>query len=239
MSIPPPPVPGFRYGSAAEYFREVPTNVLVREVQRLWQQLADHSAPLDARERNEHSVYTFLVALHERADRSVFDAAVALIGEDTPVSREQGLKILAEMGHPDSRPVFPETFTVLEQLASEETDPNVLAGLIACLGWTLKPRAFPTIKRFAPHPSPLVRSSVASNILGCAPNADDPDAIATLLMLSDDQDNDVRRDAMWDIKEFLPIAEPAVRSAVELRLHDSDEVVRERAEEALGLRPPT
>ncbi|MEW6279052.1 MAG: HEAT repeat domain-containing protein [Candidatus Eremiobacterota bacterium] len=232
--LPPPPIDQ-RCGACAHHFRAVPTDRLVHEARARWEQFSDDELAEAARQRGEHTVHTFLVALHERADRSVFDAALELINRAGEADRVLGLCILRELGPCESRPVFPETWELLEGLADRETG-RVLAWALRCLGWLHSPRALSTLLRYVDHSDPLVRFVVADNLLGCAPEGNDPSTLAALLRLSEDEDPEVRWAALYDINEHVTMDTPELRAVLTRRCADSSPDVREQALEALGKR---
>ena len=139
------------------------------------------------------------------------------------------LAILKEMGPWGSRPVFPETWDLLEQLTFTATDPEVLSGVLACLGWTCKPRALPTLLRFASHRHPYARVVVADNLLKCAVRIHDPVVVDALVRLSDDPDEDVRWSAFYDVAEWITIDTPEIVSLLGRRSMDRDPEVRKLA----------
>src|SRR5213594_3513400 len=212
--LPPPPVRLRRpsYGLTAKHFTGVSTSRLVREMQRLWHQYGDDEIGRAARKRGKYSVYDFLLALHERADRSVFDAAVALLRHKRRRERVQGLAILRELGDSRRRPVFLETWNLLESLVAKEKDPVILDWALACLGWTARRRAFPTLMRFVDHRNAHVREAVANNLVACASGAGDPPMLKGLLRLCDDSDARVRWDALWEFKEHVTADSARIRA---------------------------
>lgn len=214
-------------GSHAKHFKEVPTDRLVAEMQALWYQLEDDDALDEARSRGDFTVYTFLVALHERADRSVLDAAATLVASSHPITQVQGLHILRELGPPAQRPVFPEIWDIVEPLASPDAGLDVVAWALRVLAWTGKPRALPTLLRFVDHDDPDIRSRVADGLLAVARPVDDPQVVAALLRLCEDDDPDVRWNALWEAKEHLDQSRPDVRAVMQRRATDPDPQVRE------------
>lgn len=222
FDLPPSPVPGNVAGGHAKHFNDVPTDRLVAEMQALWYQQENDDALDEARSRGDYTVYTFLVALHERADRSVLDAAATLVASSQPITQVQGLQILRELGPPAQRPIFPEIWDIIEPLASPDTDLDVLAWALRVLVSTGKPQALPTLLRFVDHSDPGIRSRVADGLLAVARPVDDPQAVAALLRLCDDNDPDVRWNALWEAREHLDKARPDVRAVMQRRATDPD-----------------
>lgn len=213
------------HGSHAEHFREVSTPRLISEMQRLWPTVDDEDAITAALAKGEYGAGTFLVTLHERADRSVFDAAAALVHNPDTTHQIQGLRILRELGHPDSRPLFPDTWDLVEPLADNTADPKILYWALAVMSWTGSPRALPHLLRFVGHAEPRVRSGVADGLLGCVADVNDPTVVEALIRLSDDPDPQVRWDALWEAMQFLDRSDPVIE-AIGRRRDDPDDDVR-------------
>ena len=173
------------YGSRAEQFADVPTLELVNQARVRWSQNDDEEAISAAQSRGEDTVYTFLVALHERADESVFEAVQELLRKSETSEQLLGLAILRELGW-GSRPVFPQTWELLEGLALSVSEPEVLRQVLTCLGWTCKPRALPTLLHFVDHADWQPRFAVANNLVKCAPRRNHPPMVEALSRLSDD-----------------------------------------------------
>jgi len=235
--LPPPPPQAWRnqpprYGETARHFKHIPTRRLVAELQKRWGDYPDEAA-CKVRERGEYSLTTFLVALHERADRSVFNAAKALVSSKNRRHRMQGFHILREMGKPGKRPVFPETWDLLENCLEEEKDPIVLHWILGCLGWTCSERAYPTLLKYLRHPNAWVRGKVANNLLACAPDIHDPRALKALLLLCNDKSSAVRWDALYEVKEYLLSNRPGIHGMLVRRMKDPNPHVRKLAKEAI------
>ncbi|MCE7874328.1 hypothetical protein DYH09_28700 [bacterium CPR1] len=207
------------YGSHAAHYQDLPTAALVQEVLARWEPSVDE--PCD-------TALPFLVALHERADRSVFDAAADLIALPDRRERLLGLRILRELGHPESRPMFPETWELLEMLCQIEEDPEILAWALQCFYWMRKPRALRTMLAFATHPEARVRDVVAGGL-----DPEDKRAREALLQLCDDPDPDVRWSALFEVKEHILDDTSEIFDLLLRRSGDSSDAVRELADEAL------
>src|SRR5215468_3970817 len=80
----------------------------------------------------------YLIALHDRPTREVFDGAVRLLADDDPVARELGARILRELGPYDQdgrRPFSDAAIPVLVDRLGTESDPRVLGWIISALGY--------------------------------------------------------------------------------------------------------
>lgn len=227
--LPPSPVLGSGVGSVARHFESVSTDRLVQEMRVLWDQVDDDEAVAGAQQRGEYTVYTFLVALHERADLSVLHAARALVDSSDPIVQVQGLRILRELGPPDKRPIFPEIWNIVEPLATDDADIEVLGWALQVLAWSGEPRALPILLRLIDHPDPAIRFRVAEGLLASARPVDDPPVVSALLALCDDSDPDVRWNALWEAKEHLDQSRTDVRAVIDRMATDPDSRVRELA----------
>lgn len=197
-----------------------------------WDQFENEDRYEAAQHRGEVTYHPFLVALQERGDRSVFEAASQLVENGEKDKRLAGLAILRELGPPDGRPVFAETWDLLKDITTSETDVDVLRGVLLCLGRTHKPQALPILLRFASSQSPDLRFVVANNLLGCADQLDDPAILDVFLKLARDPDEEVRWAALWEINEYLSLDSDAVRSLLNDLQSDPASDVRELAQEA-------
>ena len=74
-----------------------------------------------------------LVVLHERADRGVFSAAVAMSGSPDRDERAVCARILGELGHGDARPFSREAVAILGSMAQVEADSDVLRWIVSAL----------------------------------------------------------------------------------------------------------
>lgn len=221
MELPAPRVASPRYGCYAAHFQSVPTERLVREA---WAR------------RHQGGPDTFLVALHERADRSVFEASVRLIRSRNRDRRILGLRILRELGPAEERPVFWETWDILERLARREKDPDVLAWVLCCLGQLRAPRALDTLLLFADSADSNLRFEVANHLMGVVSDPDDPGAVDLLVGFCEDGDPEVRWTALYDFAEFVTLDSPRIRAMLHARLEDQDEQIRTLAQRALASR---
>ena len=160
------------------------------------------------------------------ASRAVFTAAKALVLRPEAEEQRLGLAILKELGPWESRPLFAQTWELLEELARTVTEPEVLGDVLRCLGWTHSPRALPTLLRFINHRDPRPRGAVANNLVACAPHVNDPTMVAALIRLCDDGDEDVRWSAFYDLAEWVTSDTPEIITCLARRSLDRSPEIR-------------
>jgi hypothetical protein len=238
-TLPIPPAPHLEpptHGKRAAYFGGCSTADLIQLVrQRAPASEEDYEAVREgARRRGEVSYFDFLIALHERASREVFDAAASLCRYPDPDERILGLRILRELG--EDRPVFPETWELLEDMAETEEDADVLWWVISCLLYTRKDRALDSVLRFIYHADSGIREHIAFMIVGTGDVPNDLRIVETQLRLAEDEDLDGRYGAVYNFVEDITADGPAIREMLRQRLKDPDEHVHEKAAEALRVR---
>ena len=238
-TLPIPPAPHFEpptHGKTAAYFAGYSTADLIQLVRQTEPASEEDYEAVreEARRRGVASYFDFLVALHERASREVFDAAASLCRDPDPNERLLGLQILRELG--DDRPVFLETWELLQSMAETEEDANVLWWVISCLLYTRKARALDTVVRFIEHPDSSIREHIAFMIVGMGDDPNDLRVVDTQLRLAEDEDPNVRYGAVYDFVEDITADGPAIRDMLRRHLKDPDEHVREKAAEALRWR---
>jgi HEAT repeat protein len=172
-------------------------------------------------------------ALRRIGTREVFYRAAAWCKSDNPVERSRGAAILAQLGktveHPSN--AFPEeSFVAVSQMLPLETEVQPLSSAIHALGHLDNPEAIPIIIGYQEHSASDVRFSVAC-ALGSFPN--DSQAIQSLLMLTRDEDDDVRDWAVFGLGNLGDTDSPEIRDAL---FPDSNERVREEAMVGLAKR---
>jgi hypothetical protein len=200
---------------------EMPTALLVRLALR---QLRDHT--------DEPS--PFLLALHGRPTREVYDTAVALARGEHADRRELGVRILRELGTERSdgpRPFSAETIPVLLDRLRAEPDPRVLGWVVSALGYHGASEALQAVSALAGHPDAWVRFYVAAALPSLVnPAGIEATAADALIRLCRDTDADIRFYALYAVTQEVAGFDPATlaRLTGEL-LADSDDQVRAMA----------
>ncbi|MEX0789696.1 MAG: hypothetical protein WD178_02870, partial [Actinomycetota bacterium] len=223
-------------GAYAAHFEEFTTAHLI-ELFRQMRPAGDadeDEAVAAAHARGEASHVDILVALHERGTREVFDAAETLCRHQEPEERVTGLRILCELGPAGRRPLFEESWDLLNRMVETEQDPDVLYWVIACLRFTNDPRILDTLVRFSSHPGEDIRRGIAFTVVGCGP--DDPRVIEVQLRLAEDPAADVRALAVYDLVNEITADTPEIREVLTRLLDDPDPAIRLDAKAALRVR---
>jgi HEAT repeat protein len=164
--------------------------------------------------------------LHRRVDREVFETAAACCTAANSAERIVGLHVLAQIGLADEhgvRPFTHETVPILRARLTDQDDVVVEAALHA-LGHHREAKA-DDLRELAHHASRDIREAVAFALTG----RDEDDAIALLIELTRDADDDVRDWATFAIGSQTDADGPHIRQALFDRLSDADEVVRGEA----------
>jgi HEAT repeat protein len=174
--------------------------------------------------------------LHRLGTREVFDYAAGWCRSADPTRRERGCDVVAQLGKIANHPTnnFPEDcYAAVSELVDRETVAGPLSSAILALGHIGDNRATPLIVRHKDHSDQTVRFAVACSA-GCFPNQ--LDCVAALLSLAADEDEDVRDWATFGVGVLGDVDTEEVRSALLLRLKDSNEEVREEAMVGLAKR---
>jgi len=239
LPTPPPPPADLKpsAGRTAEHFADYSTKDLVNLLRQtgLPDDLDLRQDGLRAHSEGRASYGDILISLHQRASREVFDEAVALCGDPDPHQRITGLWLLREIGPSEQRPLYPETWAVLDHMAATEERIEVLRWVVMCLGFTYNPMALEPLISFSSHPDEEIRQFVAFQVASCSePN--DPRMIEVQLRLCTDEEAEVRGHAAYDFANGITADTPEIRRTLESLLNDSDEAVASSAIEALAQR---
>lgn len=179
-------------------------------------------------EVDEDTAWDHITFLHRRGTREIFHAARGLIQSACTLERTLGVNILGQLGIPDRS--FPrESIELLLELLQAESDEAVLQAVCIAMGHIHDPLAIPALARLSHHPSEYVRYSVVHGLAGQS----DPLALATLIQLTEDHDDDVRDWATFGLGTLVDDDTPAIRDALLRRTADAYSIVR--GEALLGL----
>ncbi len=158
-----------------------------------------------------------LAAVHYRGTQVEFDLGLEYCRSGDPDDRAVGADVLSQLGWGDQR-FSEESLEVLIPLLRDE-DPHVLYSAACALGHRGDPRAVPFLIPLASHADALVRYGVVHGLTG---RHEDEDAIASLILLCSDEDNDVRNWAIFGIGTQMNADTPAIRDALFASLSDLD-----------------
>ena len=183
---------------------------------------------------NEDICWDNIWILQARGGREELAAAAKLCDSADPNQRIIGINILGQLGMPDRS--FPrECVDVLLELIDRESDANVIASIGIACGHLQDPRGVAPLVRWKNHPNPGVRMGV---VLGLTCQEDEL-AIATLIELSDDEDEDIRNWATFALGSQIETNTPAIRDALFdraiLEMGEDEPIAEIRGEALLGL----
>jgi HEAT repeat protein len=179
-------------------------------------------------EPDESAAWDPVTVLHYRGSREVLEAARVLCQSSKPTERELGADILGQLGVPNR--TFPEEcFRILSEMLGKEPEPGVLRCIGVALGHLHDARAVELLIPLKTHPSAEVRSGVVSGLSG----HENTSAIAALIELSRDDDEDVRDWATFGIGSLVDADTAEIRSALAARI--SDARAETRGEALVGL----
>lgn len=177
-----------------------------------------------------------VVALHGRPTQEVIDRCLDLCSSADPYERTIGLRVLRELRHPHTDPdaVWRPVEPVVLNLGQHDEDPDVVEWAISCLGYQGSgPAALAVMLGQSAHPSWRVRFAVAAGLPGLLnPDDLDPEAMAVLLRLAEDDDPDVRSYALMGLTGDLELTE-TIRPLLEAHLDDPDVQIRRHVRETL------
>jgi HEAT repeat protein len=164
-----------------------------------------------------------MAILHFRGGEMEFRLAKALTESADAEDRAIGADILAQLGW-DDRTFLDESVSILISLL-EDSDHHVISCAAVGLGHRRDSRAIAPLLRLAEHENACVRFGVAFGLCG----HDNDDAIATLVTLSGDSDNETRNWAMFGIGTQTKIDTPQIRAALLIGLEDDEPEIRGEA----------
>ncbi len=196
------------------------------------EELADRAQRVAAGDpsRESDERWALVRELHNRIDERVFRVAAAWCISPARLLRCLGADVLGQLGYKDSFPYSNESTPILIRLL-EDSEPEVVSCSLVALGHLGKGDPV-AICPLASHQSPHVRQSVAF----CLGVRDDELSRQTLILLSADEDTDVRSWATFGLGALSEVDGPSIRDALFNRLLDIDQEVRGEAMVGLARR---
>ncbi|MCJ8159892.1 HEAT repeat domain-containing protein [Sphingomonas sp. LaA6.9] len=171
-----------------------------------------------------------VAALHWRGSKEVLDRALALSSSENVSERARAADILGQLGIPER--TFPnQCFDALLHLLSDDAQQVVFSAIFG-IQHLDRVKAAPHVLPFANHQDDNIRYAAAF-ALGAV---NTPDAIAALLMLMGDGDDEVRNWATFGVGQQSEADSEEIRAALAARLNDDDPDVRYEAICGLGRR---
>jgi HEAT repeat protein len=183
-----------------------------------------------------------LLILRSRADQATFDAARQLAKSSNGHERAVAAGILAEFGISE-RTMPDQCITALLEMLQSETHPDALASICSAFNYYEKTdEIVHAVTKFAKHMDDDVRFGVVIGLMF----AENEDAIATLIELTRDPNEDVRdwsTFAIGQLHEYgpdddglVPVDTLAIRDALFARVEDEHWETRHEALSGLALR---
>lgn len=179
---------------------------------------------------SEDDCWKAIRALQSRGGRESFERAKELCNRADPRMRTLGVDILCQLGSPN--PFVAQCTGILLYLLKSESDPGVLNSIGVGLGHLNAAEGIKPLSKLKNHPDSDVRFGV---VLGLSGHENDL-AIATLIDLSRDEDDDVRDWATFALGSQLELDRADIRDALADRLNDKDDETRGEAFAGLAAR---
>lgn len=164
-----------------------------------------------------------LSVVHYRGGREELDLGLEYARSADPLDRVVGADVLSQLGWSD-RVFLDESVEALTALL-EDPDPSVVEAAAFGLGHRSDERAVPFLVRLAGHECARIREGIVFGLLGL----EVPDAINTLIRMSEDPDEEVRDWATFGLGTQIEADTPEIREALYLRLSDDDGETRGEA----------
>ncbi len=175
----------------------------------------------------DEAAWDAVAALRLRGTEEVFQLAIKYVESAEPRERARGLNVLAQLGamRPISeRPHFDDCVAIaIEHL--HDPDPLVVNSAAWALAHLADDRAVSALIPMRNNPDPDVRFAVSNGLNG----SERPEAIATIIELMDDSDDNVRDWATFALGTQCRVNSPQILDALRKRLNDSYEMARNEA----------
>ncbi|MEV0095586.1 HEAT repeat domain-containing protein [Streptomyces sp. NPDC050738] len=174
-------------------------------------------------------------ALQRRGDEETFQAAAAWAADGgDPLRQAFAADVLAQLGFAADKPFVRRSLPILRDLARTAVHPELIQSAVLALGHHGDPAALPEILQHAAHPDRDVRHRVTLALHGLVP-ADDTEALAALITLTQDPDEEVRDWATLDLSA-VDADTPQIREALASLLDDEDPDTAAEAARGLAMR---
>ncbi|MBA4150883.1 MAG: HEAT repeat domain-containing protein [Verrucomicrobia bacterium] len=167
-----------------------------------------------------------------RADQEVMNTAEEWLTGDEPAKRIVAADVLSQVSYGDEGQGEAAAH-LLGKALETETDVEVIASLIYALGHTPHPPSCECLLQFQNHPSEDLRHALAYALPQYEENSA---AIAALILLSGDADDEVRDWATFGLGSQIELDTVEIRDALGARLKDIDKETRYEAMVGLARR---
>lgn len=180
--------------------------------------------------RESEELWALVHELRRRGDAETFRAGVGWSASEERALRCLSADVLGQLGYDQSYPFATGSVPILTRLLLD-TEPDVIACAVIALGH-LRLGDTALIADLASHADTNVRHAVAV----CLGPREAETATRTLVLLSRDEDRDVRNWATFGLGTMSEADSPAIQEALTARLGDSDHEVRGEAMVGLAKR---
>ncbi len=169
--------------------------------------------------------WAYVRELHRRPEQPVFDAARSWCDDESFLRRMIGADLLGQLGSRErDRPFLLESQRCLAAMI-DDPEPEVVAAAITALSHFSQNLNLPRVIEAADHSEADVRRAVAVCLGG---EASEP-AVAALVALSSDDDEEVRSWATFGLGSQCDVDTAVVRQALVDRLDEPDHEIRGEA----------
>jgi HEAT repeat protein len=194
----------------------------------------------DDDEAQDEQYWAIVAALQRRGDDEVFEAARELCEEPSDKARCLGVAVLGGIGDAArGRPFLEQSLPLVLELCTDDASEDLLAACLHALGSLEDPRALGAVIAQRRHHDPVVRLAVAHALAPVAEEPPAPAAVAAVMELMRDPDDDVRDWATFSLGTLFELDTPAIRDALVQQLGDRDEGVVAEALAGLAARGDT
>lgn len=162
-----------------------------------------------------------IITLRYRASRDVLQESISLCQSQNSDYRILGVRILGHLGFED-RPFLDERGAQLIDMLEDEGNTNVISEIGVALGHMSYARGIPPLVRHMHHVDSDVRHAVVFGLL----SHEDSQAIATLIELMNDEDDEVCDWATFGIGSLVETDTPQIREALLKNTNHSNEMVQ-------------
>lgn len=179
-----------------------------------------------------------LLILQQRVEEETLQTALHLLQEREPASRILAAQVLRELpGLEDApQPHSEEVLQRLQEAAQVEAEEEVLAWLLAAIGWQRLPDSTEFLLRYVGHSALAIRLIVADNLLmgGSTPEDVTPAWQEGVMTLLRDPDEDVQWSMLYEVAarpKLMAAHRQEIEREIRPRVEDFSQDLREQAEE--------
>jgi HEAT repeat protein len=181
---------------------------------------------------DEDARWTSVVALQRGGAPETFEACATWCASASGFARTLAADVLGQLGGSGEESPYRERSTPLLLGLLSDSEPSVISSAAIALGHLAVRGRLEPLLSLAAHRSAEVRHAVAVALSG----NESARAIATLILLSADEDAHVRDWATFGLGAQTDVDTPEVRHALAARLDDEDEDTRAEAFSGLSRR---